>query len=708
MSQAIKKAVQNVMLMPRKNKYEKDYRSLLKEYEENRIRLLDYVKSEKVCLQTKEKVSILSAEEIIKNGPDFSYETGRFYIVIDRTVGMLKEESERIVFEYVRDNPEAKMCYGDEDFFVLSGEYDERKDAHIPHAFRFFKPGYSPETLESFNYIGIFAADGEILSKAVRNIDLKSDFKTHSEDKINSDLKDGSETQSEENRDSNLKDNSGILLYELAAEICALLSKENNTDAIRHIPAVLSSKPVKVTESEYGEILKTGRCDRFLKDALKNYELPGSGKSFLETRKKVSEKLGPANNREAAFISVIIPSKDNPDMLISCIERMKLSDKKNAELIIVDNGSSDENKKKIEAFLDTYKGEKKYIYEAFDFNYSKMNNMAAKEAKGDVLLLLNDDIEADGSDWMDTMACFAKREGAGCVGCRLLYPDGKIQHVGIAGGVDGPAHIHMGESDEESLGFGDNRVNKNVLAVTGACLALRKELFDEASGLFEELKVGYNDVDLCMNLYEKGYRNILLNEIKLIHHESVTRGKDAKSKAKSERLRNEKNILKKRHEKLMTADPYQSGGEDFILDFEKEKRQNEITQKGAFGLRKANDEEGWIYSSFERFEVTNEAGKNILSVKGFSLVPGIDNMRFDFEMILENESKQYLIPIERKLRTDLFNRFNGSENTHLCGMEFTEDLSELPAGTYEVKMYAKDHGNVREIISETGQIINLQ
>ncbi len=159
MSQAIKKAVQNVMLMPRKNKYEKDYRSLLKEYEENRIRLLDYVKSEKVCLQTKEKVSILSAEEIIKNGPDFSYETGRFYIVIDRTVGMLKEESERIVFEYVRDNPEAKMCYGDEDFFVLSGEYDERKDAHIPHAFRFFKPGYSPETLESFNYIGIFAAD---------------------------------------------------------------------------------------------------------------------------------------------------------------------------------------------------------------------------------------------------------------------------------------------------------------------------------------------------------------------------------------------------------------------------------------------------------------------------------------------------------------------------------------------------------------------
>ncbi|MCR4649950.1 MAG: glycosyltransferase [Lachnospiraceae bacterium] len=676
MSQAIKKAVQNVMLMPRKNKYEKDYRSLLKEYEENRIRLIDYVKSEKVCLETKEKVSVLSAEEIIENGSDFSYEAGRFYIVFDEAYGMLKEETERIVFEYVRDDREAKMCYGDEDFFVLSGEYDEKKDARIPHAFRFFKPGYSPETLESFNYIGIFAAEGEILSRGLRNIDL-----------------------------NNYPD---ILLYELAVEICSLLKEENNTGAIRHIPRVLSSKPVKVTEQEYGEILKTGRCDRFLKDAMRKYELPGSGDRFLETRKKVSEKLGIVSKGEAASISVIIPSKDNPDMLISCIERMKLSDKKNAQLIIVDNGSSEENRRRIEAFLDTYKGEKKYIYDVFDFNYSKMNNMAAKEAKGDVLLLLNDDIEADGFEWADTMARFAKREGVGCVGCRLLYPDGKIQHVGITGGVDGPAHIHMGESDEENLGFGDNRVSKNVLAVTGACLALRKELFDEAGGLFEELKVGYNDVDLCMNLYEKGFRNILLNEIKLIHHESVTRGKDAKSKAKSLRLKNEKDILKKRHEKLMTADPYQSAKEDFLLDFERENSGNEIKKKGSFGTRKANDEEGWIYSSFERFEVTDTDGKKVLSVKGFLLVPGIDNMRFDFEMILENESKQYLIPIERKLRTDLFNRFNGSENTHLCGMEFAEDLSELPAGTYDVKMYAKDHGNVREIISDTGQMISLQ
>ena len=103
-----------------------------------------------------------------------------------------------------------------------------------------------------------------------------------------------------------------------------------------------------------------------------------------------------------------------------------------------------------------------------------------------------------------------------------------------------------------------------------------------------------------------------------------------------------------------------------------------------------------------------EDGKNVLFAKGFALVPGIDNMRFDFDLLLEKEGDQFVIPVERNLRTDLSGRFNGSLNTELCGMDIRASLEGLSNGTYFVKMYAKDHGNVRELITDTGHRINIQ
>ena len=260
----------------------------------------------------------------------------------------------------------------------------------------------------------------------------------------------------------------------------------------------------------------------------------------------------------------------------------------------------------------------------------------------------------------------------------------------------------MGEEDSVKAGAGDNLVNKNVLAVTGACLAVRKELYDRVGGLYEELKVGYNDVDLCMNLYENGYRNVLLNEIKLIHHESVSRGVDAKNKIKSERLSYEKAILKNRHPSLMIVDPYEGGSADFKLAFEKEKEDLSINATGKFESRKSNDDEGWVYFSFEKFQVKiTEDSHKILIVKGYAVVPGIDNMRFDFDVILQKDGKQFVIPTERSLRPDLAGRFNGSENTELCGIDLRVSVDNLEEGNYRIYMYAKDHGNVREIITDT-------
>ena len=232
-------------------------------------------------------------------------------------------------------------------------------------------------------------------------------------------------------------------------------------------------------------------------------------------------------------------------------------------------------------------------------------------------------------------------------------------------------------------------------------------MYEEAGGLFEDLKVGYNDVDLCMTLFEKGYRNILLNDIKLVHHESVSRGRDAKNRIKSERLYNEKEILKERHKSLMTIDPYEGGCSDFKLDFEKEYEDKTINAKGKFESRKSNDDEGWVFSSFEELKVYKEEKNKILLARGFALVPGIDNMRFDFDLILEKDDKQFVIPIKRNLRLDLAGRFNGSRNTDLCGMNIRAEADELESGTYLVKIYAKDHGNVREIITDTTQRISI-
>lgn len=677
MSRSLKKAVQDALLLPRKKQYDKDFNRLLKEHQKRCEDLRAYVTSDEIVKETGSVVRRLEIGELSKNlSNHVKYEYSKFFLVFDASLGILREESERTVYEYLKNNPLALMLYGDEDYFAVSKDFNDNDSIKAGRAIRFFKPCFSPDTLSSFDYINAFAVNGEVLNNVL-----------------------------EEFEDEYLKLDKESLLYSLTIDICAKLTREKKEKSIQHISSVFVSFPIAIDSvSKAYDLNESGEM---LYAEFKKIPPLFSDEKYKNIRRKAIEKLDliPSNNNPS--VSLIIPSKDNPDMLISCIDKLNLSGKKNIEVIVVDNGSNKENKERIEEYLNNLDFENKYIHDVYEFNYSKMNNIAAKEAKGEVLILLNDDIEASGNEWIQKIAGMATAKKAGCVGCKLVYPDGKIQHVGIAGGVDGPAHKFMGEEDEDKVGFGDNTMNKNVLAVTGACLAVRKELYEEAGGLFEELKVGYNDVDLCMTLFEKGYRNILLNDIKLVHHESVSRGKDAKNRIKSERLYNEKEILKERHKSLMTIDPYEGGCSDFKLDFEKEYEDKTINAKGKFESRKSNDDEGWVYSSFEELKVYKEEKKKILLARGFALVPGIDNMRFDFDLILEKDDKQFVIPIKRNLRLDLAGRFNGSRNTDLCGMNIRAEADELESGTYLVKIYAKDHGNVREIITDTTQRISI-
>ena len=654
MSQSIKKAVQNALLLPRKNKYEKDYQRLLKAYEEKRSKIEEYVSLPEVCDETSKIIVTPDVDFFCEMLKDNSFDEDVFYFLFDDKFYKPKAESERLLYEFIKIHPDALILYGDEDYLDMS---------------RFFKPEFSPETLISYNYINPFAIKGSVLKKV---------------------LKDGGSYDFDWM----------AYFYGVLMEACNYLIKEKKETSIVHIPAVLSTGNFgsKGEFIEYVKTINSTTCFDVEKDC------------YISKDEFLSEALGIKEYEKNPGVSIIIPSKDNPDMLISCIDGLKDECSDNTEIIVVDNGSDGDNKNKIKNYLDNLNIKNQYIYDSYEFNYSKMNNIAAKAASGDVLLLLNDDIETKGaaSGWIMKMAKKAMEEGIGCVGCKLLYPDWKIQHVGIAGGVDGPAHIYMGEEDKNDTGHGENIFNRNVLAVTGAALAVKRDLYEECGGLFEELKVGYNDVDLCMSLYEKGFRNILFNDIFLIHHESVSRGMDAKSRVKSERLKNEKEILKTRHRELMISDPYMGGCEDFKLAVEEEWDEKAEISFGQFITKKASDDEGWVYSSFEKLEVSkSNEGNTILTAKGFALVPGIDNMRFDFELILEKDDAQFVIPIKRTLRTDLAGRFNGTDNTVLCGIDLRADISELKNGKYDIKIYAKDHGNVREIITDTSLSITV-
>lgn len=238
------------------------------------------------------------------------------------------------------------------------------------------------------------------------------------------------------------------------------------------------------------------------------------------------------------LVSIVIPSKDNYDVLKMCVGSIfRKTAYKNYEVIIVDNGSSEENKRKITSLIQDYGC--CYLYEPREFNFSWMCNKGAAHAKGDFVLFLNDDIEITNSAWLSIMTGQAQVSYTGAVGCKLYYPNGRIQHAGVLNLSIGPGHCLYGGQDNLNYYYGRNLLDYNFTAVTGACLMVSKEKFQEIGGFDEDLPVAYNDVALCFKLVEKGYFNVLRNDFALIHHESVSRGLDEASAAKEERRRRE-------------------------------------------------------------------------------------------------------------------------------------------------------------------------
>jgi GT2 family glycosyltransferase len=157
------------------------------------------------------------------------------------------------------------------------------------------------------------------------------------------------------------------------------------------------------------------------------------------------------------------------------------------------------------------------------FNFAHRINQGAANARGEFLLLLNDDTEVTTPAWLESMVEFAQQEAIGAVGAKLFYPDGKIQHGGVMVLGGNPGHAFHGFDGDHPGYFCSNLVNRNYLAVTAACLMIRKDVFDRVGGMDEIFPLNYNDVDFCLKVHEAGYRNIVTPYAQLIHYESLSR-----------------------------------------------------------------------------------------------------------------------------------------------------------------------------------------
>lgn len=234
----------------------------------------------------------------------------------------------------------------------------------------------------------------------------------------------------------------------------------------------------------------------------------------------------PLEARTAPLVSALVPTRDGVRVLRGCLDALFTSGYPRLEVLVIDNGSRDAATLAYLAGLAA-EGRIRLVRDDGPFNFSALNNRAARAARGELLLLLNDDISGGRPGWLHALAGHALRPEVGSAGARLLYPDGRVQHAGLATGVLGLAgHLLRGLPGEAPGPNGLAFALRQCSALTGACLCLRREVYLGAGGLDERLAVAFQDVDLGLRLRARGLRNVWVPEAELTHHESFSRGAD--------------------------------------------------------------------------------------------------------------------------------------------------------------------------------------
>jgi len=412
-----------------------------------------------------------------------------------------------IVVQFINQHPQAEFIYSDED------KLDPDGLRCSPH----FKPDYSPDTLLSSNYICHLAVIKRSLIFKVGG------------------FREG---------------------YEGSQDHDLFLRLSLETNHIYHIPKILyhwrMSKGSTASSSgnkNYAQVNGIKAIKSFLAQKKLKAEVTIDSKSgyYLVNYELDQEPL----------ISILIPTKDNVPMLSQCLKSVfELNDYKNFEVIVVDNRSTEkETQDLFDQYRETYPNFR-VVKADIDFNYSTINNLAAKEANGAYLLLLNNDTQVITKNWLRQMVGVAMQSHVGAVGALLLYKDRTIQHGGVVLGIGGVATHAFQYVHESEIGlYGRLCVPYDYSAVTAACLMISKEKFDEIQGFDENLKVAYNDVDLCLKLLKAGYYNVMLPQVKLFHFESRSRGADFTSK-KYDRYLMESEYMYTQWNTLIENDPF--------------------------------------------------------------------------------------------------------------------------------------------------------
>ena len=271
-------------------------------------------------------------------------------------------------------------------------------------------------------------------------------------------------------------------------------------------------------------------------------------------------------------VSIVIPTRDRADLLETCLGSIfERSTYGRFEVVVVDNGSKEEATSALfERWRSRERDRFRVLADPAPFNYSRLNNLAVRETTAPYVLFMNNDTEVITPGWIEALLGQARRPRIGAVGALLLYPDDTVQHGGVVLGILGLAgHAHRFQPVNSGGSFGALHLDTNYLAVTGACLLVAREKFEQVGGFDEALAVSYNDVDLCLKLRAAGYRNVVVPRAHLYHYESKSRGADD-TPAKVARAMSEVELIRARWPEWSVADPYYNpnltvDAEDFSL-----------------------------------------------------------------------------------------------------------------------------------------------
>ncbi|KAJ80455.1 Glycosyltransferase, GT2 family [Enterococcus faecalis] len=435
--------------------------------------------------------------------------TGEFVALLDNDDELAINAFYEVI-KVLNENPELDLIYSDEDKIDMDGN---RSDPA-------FKPDWSPDLLLGTNYISHLGVYRRSILEEIGGF---------------------------------RKGYEGSQDYDLVLRFTEKTTKER----ITHIPKVLYywrmlPTSTAVDQGSKGYAFEAGLRavqDALVRRGINGHATHGAANGLYDVYYDIeSEKL----------VSIIIPTKNGYKDVQRCVSSIiEKTTYQNYEIIMADNGSTDPKMHELYAeFEQQLPG--RFFVESIDipFNFSTINNRAAKKAHGEYLLFLNNDTEVITENWLTLMVSFAQQERIGCVGAKLLYPNNTVQHAGVILGLGGVAgHGHYGYPHGDLGYFGRLAINVNYSAVTAACLLMKKADFDAVGGFEEAFTVAFNDVDLCLKVQALGRDNVWLHEAELYHFESQTRGYDDKGK-KKKRFEQEKVMMEEKWGPLIENDPF--------------------------------------------------------------------------------------------------------------------------------------------------------